>query len=95
MTARAKLETALENKCIEYAATQGFLPLKADKIKKGWPDHIFFGPNRIVLIAEFKRPGYKPKPKQKSIHRQLARRGFPVHIVTLYADFVSLVASYR
>ena len=94
MTNKADLETALENKCVKYAARFDYVGLKADKIKKGWPDQIFFGPYAMVIVVEFKLPGEKVKPKQKSIHAMLERLGFPVRVVYSLSEFVALLSSY-
>jgi len=94
VTKRSELETALEEKCVEYAAGFDYVGLKADKIKKGWPDQFFFGPFSTVIVVEFKLPGEEPDPKQKSIHRLLLRIGFEVKIITTFVDFVALLSSY-
>ena len=93
MRVRAELEIALEEKCVEYAFEQGFAALKADAIKKGWPDQIFFGPRRKFMMVEFKLPGEIPSPKQYAVHRLLERLGFRVHVVTTFGGFVSLLTS--
>lgn len=94
MTKRSELETALEEKCVKYATACDFTNLKADKIKKGWPDQFFFGPYSTVIVVEFKLPGAEPDNKQKSIHRLLLRLGFRVRIIDTFPDFIALLTSY-
>lgn len=47
----------------------------------GWPDRIFFIPNRPLLI-EFKRPGEKDNtsPRQEYIHDILRELGYDVQV---------------
>ena len=90
MTNRVSLESALEKKCVDFARSKGFLAFKLDKIARGWPDHLFLGPSKKVLVVEFKIPGQLPSPQQNARHSELMRRGFPVYVVTEYPYFVSL-----
>ena len=53
---KRKLEKNIERKCVEYAASCGWLHIKLDKAKRGWPDQLFLGAKRRVFLVEFKRP---------------------------------------
>ncbi len=90
-TKKRELERALEYKAIAYAEAHGWIAKKLEKCGRGWPDRIFFGPDKSLLIVEFKRPGEKPRPQQESVHRKLAALGHPVRIIDSLPDFERLI----
>ncbi len=65
--------------------------LKADKLKRGWPDQLLFGPGpggRCVVV-EFKKSGAKPRRGEKlqAYHRRrFEEKGFEVYLVTGEAE---------
>jgi hypothetical protein len=88
---RATLESALEQKCVEYAFKQGFVSIKLDKAARSWPDRMFLGPSSQMLLVEFKRPGFLPRKQQQIRHAQLAELGHPVSVITEFSSFTSLL----
>jgi hypothetical protein len=86
-----KLEKHIENACIRHALERGWTHVKLDKAKRNWPDQLFLGPGGSVLLVEFKRPGEKPRPAQKRVHRLLAEIGHRVHVIDSADDFVDLL----
>lgn len=84
---KRKLEKNIERKCVEYAASCGWMHIKLDRAKRGWPDQLFLGPNRRVFLVEFKRPGEVARPHQLSVHRQLSAVGFDVAILDSFEAF--------
>jgi len=94
MTDRADLEIALEEKCVEFAHNSMYVSIKTDKVKKGWPDRLFFGPTARIFFVEFKLPGSKPRPKQWKIIVMLRSLGFHVHVVTDFERFKTLLSSH-
>jgi len=81
------LEKTVEKAAIKYAVGKGVVGLKLDS-KRGLPDRLFIGYKRIWFV-EFKRPGQKARPKQRAVHRELARLGYPVSVVDTVSQFCS------
>lgn len=88
---RVELEEDIEDYCVGYTEKLGWENLKLDKIKKGWPDRLFFAPNGALLIVEFKRGEEKPRPKQVAVHQRLRALDHEVHIVLRRKHFCRLV----
>jgi hypothetical protein len=55
----------------------------------GWPDRIYVLPKGKLKWVEYKRPGKKPSPKQRFVHRLLKAFG---HDVSTYDTVESAVA---
>ena len=47
---------------------------------RGWPDRLFLWQGGGVLFVEFKKPGEKPRPLQKHIHKLIENLGFKVQV---------------
>lgn len=86
-----KLESDLEDDCVDDAVERGWLVVKLDKVRKGWPDRCFIGFAGIMFLVEFKLPGKKPTPLQRAIHDKLKARGHPVSVIDNRADFHELL----
>ena len=86
-----KLERDLENDCVGDAAERGWLSVKLDKARKGWPDRAFFGHASMLLLVEFKLPGENPTPLQAGVHVKLAARDHPVAVIDNRHDFTRLL----
>ncbi len=84
---KRKLERHIEKKSVEYAKSYGWMHIKLDRAKRGWPDQLFLGPSRRVFLVEFKRPGEEARPYQLAIHRQLSALGFVVAILDSFEAF--------
>lgn len=82
----------IEQRCVTYAVSCGFLTLKLDRGNKGWPDRALWGHGEHMLV-EFKLPRGRLSAAQKHVHGQLARAGFTVHVVRSLEIFKSLVDS--
>ena len=90
---RRKLERSIEASCCRYAEMQGWEHVKLDRAKRGWPDRLYLGPNSLVLLVEFKRPGERPRPQQLANHRRLSDLGHPVALVDSADQFRHLLDS--
>lgn len=97
MTASDQLEASLETKCRREAFARGFYLVKwPAQSLIGAPDDILIGPGapfgKSVLI-EFKRPsGGRVRIAQKIMHAELAAKGFTVHLVRSWPQFVRILA---
>ncbi len=59
------LEWYVEDTFVKEMEEAGWLTLKGDKIKRGFPDRICFGPDVQVAIVEFKRTGARARQGEK------------------------------
>jgi hypothetical protein len=59
------LEWYVEEKFVEALERNGWVLIKGDKIIKGFPDRVCFGPNAQTVFVEFKRTGAKPRRGEK------------------------------
>lgn len=80
------LEWVVEKEfCLEMEDA-GWLTLKGDKVKRGFPDQFIFGPNETVVIIEFKRSGARKKRRgeklQDHYRKQFRNLGFRTLKVT-------------
>lgn len=46
----------------------------------GYPDRLFWLPGGKPLMIEFKRPGFRPTPKQIHVHEKLRSLGYQVEV---------------
>lgn len=80
-----QLESSIENSFCDWLELQ-FPKWHAYKLKtlnnSGWPDRLILGPHAVIFFIEFKRPGEKPEPLQKHIHKLLRKLGFKVYVCT-------------
>ena len=90
---QSPLEADIESKSVAYAAEQGCMNVKLDKIERSLPDQLFFLPCSQTLLVEFKRPGEKPRPQQAHRFSQLADLGHPVSVVVSVEQFRDLLDS--
>ena len=75
------IESPIQNYVISKAEEKGWYARKMKWVGiDGAPDNFFAKGGRIVLI-EFKRPGGKPKKRQKEEHEYLKEAGVEVHVV--------------
>ena len=73
----------VEKPVVEWAEKNKWLTLKINVLgKRGWPDHFFFGRNRVLVMIEFKAPGHKPGKLQAFVHSWLKALQWPVYTVT-------------
>lgn len=72
-------ETDFENKCCEHAGLYGFMSSKF--VFVGWPDRVFYGPNRRSFLVEFKHPDGKVDPLQVVTFKKFNTRGWRVYII--------------
>ena len=61
------LEWYIEEQFVEEIEDAGWITLKGDKIKRGFPDRFLFGPKATLLIVEFKRTGAKKKRRGEKL----------------------------
>ena len=83
----AEKEIDIETRCNRHAEAFGWQHGKLEKARKDWPDRIYFGPNCAMLIVEFKRPGEKPRKRQKHEADKLRVLGHPVEVIDNLEDF--------
>ena len=76
------LESKIESQCCDYALKNYVRSIKLNvQGQTGWPDRLFLFPNKNAVSIEFKRPGFKPRPKQNFIHTILRNLGFEVYVI--------------
>jgi hypothetical protein len=69
------LEKQIEAKAVKWAKDRGCLVLKANGIgQRSFPDRIFFMPNGVVGMIEFKRADGKLSEGQKDLIQELENR---------------------
>lgn len=88
MPTKKQLEAKTENDSVDYALARGWLNLKMDKVKRSWPDQIFFGPEGETFIVEFKREGEEPRPQQVERIDALRELGHDVYVIDTLAEFI-------
>lgn len=80
------LEWVVEEDFVEEIEDEGWITIKGDKIKRGFPDRFCFGPGARTVIVEFKRKGARRKRRGEKLqdhYRGLfAALGFEVHKIT-------------
>ncbi len=88
------LEWVVETDFCESIEEAGWLTIKADKLIRGWPDRLCFGPNDRTIIVEFKAAGSRKNRKGEALQRHFRKRfaamGFEVHLVKGRRDADSL-----
>lgn len=74
------LEWFIEKEFVWVMEEAGWITVKGDKIKRGFPDRFLFGPKETVLIVEFKRTGAPKKRRgeklQNHYRAEFERLGF-------------------
>lgn len=74
---RKALESAIENKTVNWARARGVLVRKMNGLgMRSWPDRLFLLPGGKAFFIEFKRKDAKPTPLQAAMLADLNRRGF-------------------
>lgn len=80
------LEWKVEADFVTEMEDGGWITLKGDKVKRGFPDQFCFGPNARTVIVEFKKYGAKKNrrgEKLQDYYRKLFRNlGFETHKIT-------------
>lgn len=80
------LEWVVEEDFAHELEDEGWITLKGDKVKRGFPDRFCFGPNARTIIVEFKRKGAKKKRRGEKLQdyyrKQFADLGFETHKIT-------------
>lgn len=84
------LEWVVEKEfCLEMEDA-GWITLKGDKVKRGFPDQFIFGPDETVVIVEFKRKGAPKKRRGQKLQdyyrEQFRKLGFRTLKVTGKAE---------
>lgn len=79
------LEWVVEAEFVKELEEAGWLTVKGDKVKRGYPDQFCFGPDEQVVIVEFKRNKARKNRRgeklQKYYRDQFRGLGFTVHTV--------------
>lgn len=79
------LEWVVEEAFAQELEDAGWMTLKGDKIKRGWPDRFCFGPGARTVVVEFKRKG-APKRRGEKLQDHYRKKftdlGFEVHKIT-------------
>jgi hypothetical protein len=76
------LEWVVEEDFARELEEEGWITLKGDKVKRGFPDRFCFGPNAHTVIVEFKRKGARKRRGEKLqdyYRQQFADLGFETH----------------
>lgn len=80
------LEWVVEEDFAQELEDEGWITLKGDKVKRGFPDRFCFGPDARTVIVEFKRKGARKKRRgeklQEHWRKEFARLGFETHKIT-------------
>ena len=85
--AKRRLERDIESDCTLIAEAAGVPSVKLEKVKRSYPDRLFFMPGGKPLIIEFKIPGEAPRAQQRERIEMLVALGYRVEVVTSVADF--------
>ena len=81
MTSKPPLEREIESDGDDIARAEGWLPFKFERVGRGWPDKIYLGPDNDHFIAEWKRPGEKPRKQQQARIDKLRAMGHEVLVL--------------
>lgn len=87
------LEWVVEQAFVRDMEEGGWDCLKTDKLKRGWPDQICFGPGPRTVVVEFKKSGAKPRRGERlqAHHRKrFEDKGYEVYLVTGQEEAESL-----
>ena len=89
--AKRRLEIQIETDCVNIAAAWGVPSVKLEKVKRSYPDRLFFVPGGRPLVVEFKVPGEAPRAQQTERIEMLRRLDYRVVVVTDVAEFRRLL----
>lgn len=89
--AKRRLEIDIETDCVNIAASQGVPSVKLEKVKRSYPDRLFFVPGGRPLVVEFKIPGEAPRPQQTERIEMLRALGYRVVVVVSVGEFRRLL----
>ncbi len=77
------LEWVVEEDFVQEIEDVGWITIKGDKIKRGFPDRFCFGPGARTVIVEFKRKGAKKKRRGEKLQdyyrAEFRALGFETH----------------
>ena len=80
------LEWVIEEDFVQEMEDAGWITIKGDKIKRGFPDRFCFGDGARTVIVEFKRKGARKKRRGEKLQdyyrKQFAELGFETHKIT-------------
>lgn len=86
------LEKDIERPVVKHARERGVEVIKLNLMGQiGWPDRQFFGPDRRLLLIEFKKPGEEASEYQAGIHERLRKRGHTVYVIDNVAEGIELI----
>lgn len=60
----------------------------------GVPDRIVLFPQSKICFVELKRPGGKVRPLQAKVHKTLRKFGFPVYVISTYAEIDAFINDF-
>lgn len=86
-------EARTESASVLYAKRQGCLALKLVSSITGLPDRLVLLPGGRVWFVEFKAPGGRVSPRQRTVHALLRRMGFRVDVVVRAGTFATTLDS--
>lgn len=72
------LEHAVEDRYCRLVSQWGCVAVKI--YMRDWPDRLVVLPNGLMFFCELKRPGEKPRVRQRRIHQMLAGMGHDVFV---------------
>lgn len=76
------LEKEIEKKlALAVKKAGGIAPKFVSPGYAGMPDRLVLLPDGVIVFAELKAPGQKPRPLQEARHRLLRRLGFRVYVI--------------
>ena len=75
-------EKFIEQKLVTAVKSKGGIALKfVSPSFAGMPDRLILMPGGLMVFAELKAPGMKPRPLQVTRHEMLRRLGFRVYVI--------------
>lgn len=87
--AKGRRESALEARCVKWARYKKAIVAKLKECD-GVPDRIFFLPNSVALIIEFKAKDERPEELQSWYLKTLTNYGFTVAYCDTWEGFQEL-----
>jgi hypothetical protein len=92
MQVLAPKEKVAENKVTKWAIANGWLAEKVKFATSGYPDHIYFGFGKTILI-EYKRHKQVPRGLQEYRINELRKRGIEVYWTTSHRFGIAILAA--